>query len=336
MRISPQMPAIPWPEDMAPRLLVVVDTEEEFDWNEPFSRQATGVRAMRAQGTAQRLFEPYGICPTYVIDFPVASQPDGFTPLAEFHADGRCRIGAHLHPWVNPPFDEEVTPENSYPGNLAPALEREKLRRLVGAIEDNLGLTPTIYKAGRYGLGPHTPETLKDLGFEVDMSIVPGWDFGADGGPDFTAYPERPCWLGGDRRVLEIPVTSGFAGVLASRGPGLYRRLASPTGLALHLPGVFARTGVIERIRLTPEGTTFDELRRLTEALLRSGHKLFSFCYHSPSLEPGNTPYVCSEVELRAFLDRFTRYFEYFLDHCDGVATTPDEVVALARDCSGP
>jgi len=330
------MPAIPWPEDMAPRLLVVVDTEEEFDWNGSFSRQATGVRAMRAQAAAQRLFEPYGIFPTYVIDFPVASQPDGFTPLAEVHADGRCRIGAHLHPWVNPPFDEEVTPENSYPGNLAPALEREKLRRLVGAIEDNLGLTPTIYKAGRYGLGPHTPATLKDLGFEVDMSVVPGWDFGADGGPDFTAYPERPCWLDGDRRVLEIPVTSGFSGVLASRGPGLYRRLAGPTGLALHLPGICARAGVIERIRLTPEGTSFDELRRLTEALLQSGHKLFSFCYHSPSLEPGNTPYVGSEAELRVFLDRFSRYFEYFLDRCGGVAATPDEVVVLARDCSGP
>ncbi len=325
---------IPWPEDMAPRLLVVVDTEEEFDWTAPFSRTATSVQAMKAQETAQRLFEPYGIRPTYVIDYPVASQPDGFRPLAEFYADGHCRIGAHLHPWVNPPFGEEVNARNSYPGNLPPDLERDKLRHLVGAIEDNLGLTPRVYKAGRYGLGPHTPTTLAELGFEIDMSVVPGWDFGADGGPDFTSAPDRPHWLDERCRLLEIPVTSGFAGALKACGPRLYQHLIGPAGLALHLPGIAARLGVIERIRLTPEGTTFAEMRRLTEALLKSGHKVFSFCYHSPSLAPGHTPYVTTTAELDVFLDRFRRYFDYFFGTCGGVATTPEELMSLARDCS--
>src|SRR5579863_3484068 len=119
----------------APRLLVVVDTEEEFDWSRPLSRAETRVDHIRHQDRTQRIFERYGIVPTYVVDYPVASQESGFRPLREWRRDGKCRIGAHLHPWVNPPFEEELSPHNSYPGNLSPALEKAKLARLTETIE---------------------------------------------------------------------------------------------------------------------------------------------------------------------------------------------------------
>jgi hypothetical protein len=35
------------PPDAQPRLFVVVDTEEEFDWSAAFSRANTGVTAIR-------------------------------------------------------------------------------------------------------------------------------------------------------------------------------------------------------------------------------------------------------------------------------------------------
>src|SRR5690606_9477265 len=88
-----------------PVLMVIVDTEEEFDWSRPVARENTATTSIAAQTRAHRLFERHGIKPAYVIDYPVATQPDGWGPLAELHADGLCEIGAHLHPWVNPPFD---------------------------------------------------------------------------------------------------------------------------------------------------------------------------------------------------------------------------------------
>ena len=134
--------------DDDPLVLVIVDTEEEFDWAGEFSSANMSVESIKHQQRAQRILERHGVIPTYLVDYPVASQEDGYKPLREFLADGKCAVGAHLHPWVNPPFDEDLSRANSYPGNLPKRLEREKLRRLTAAIEENFHLGPTIYKAG--------------------------------------------------------------------------------------------------------------------------------------------------------------------------------------------
>ena len=66
---------------MTPELLVVVDTEEEFDWTRPFSRDETATRSVRTQLEAHQIYDRYGVVPTYVVDYPVASDPravDGY------------------------------------------------------------------------------------------------------------------------------------------------------------------------------------------------------------------------------------------------------------------
>ena len=63
---------------------------------------------------------------------------------------------------------------------------------------------------------------------------------------------------------------------------------------------------------------------------------MFSFAYHSPSLAPGNTPYVRTEADLGAFLKRIEQYLNFFFDEVGGRAATPFEVKALAEQCSEP
>ena len=82
---------------------------------------------------------------------------------------------------------------------------------------------------------------------------------------------------------------------------------------------------------LTPEGITTGEHKRLTNRMLGLGHRVFSFTYHSPSLEPGCTPYVTNETELAQFLDRLDRYFDYFVNELGGRPSTPEEVFLAAR-----
>jgi hypothetical protein len=82
----------------------------------------------------------------------------------------------------------------------------------------------------------------------------------------------------------------------------------------------------MDRITLTPEGISWQEHRRLTKAMLSRGCQTFSFTYHSPSLMPGNTPYVGSPSELGFFLDRFERYFDFFFGELGGVPATPIEI----------
>jgi hypothetical protein len=315
--------------DETPLLMVLIDTEEEFDWSRPLARENVGTTTIAAQQRAHRVFERYGIRPIYTIDYPVADA--GFAPLKELYQDGLCDIGTHLHPWVNPPHDEPVTNANSYPGNLAPELERAKLLRLTDLIEQRFGFRPTVYKAGRYGVGPATAQTLEECGYEIDASVVPESDFRPDEGPDFRACGARPYWFGRTRRLLEIPVTVGFVGGLAGAGHHLYQHLRSPLGMGCHLPGIFSRLRLFERIRLSPEGQSFEELRRLTDAMHSAGHRVFSFTYHSPSLEPGHTPYVRNSGDLERFLACFDRYFDYFMHEIGGQPATPWDIKARLR-----
>jgi hypothetical protein len=314
-----------------PKLLVVVDTEEEFDWSKPHSRSQLGVDNVKHQDRAQTILERYGVRPTYVVDYAVASQEAGYRGLREWLADGRCEIGAHLHPWVNPPFEEELSVRNSYPGNLPAELEKTKLLRLTEAIEANFGRRPTVYRAGRYGLGPATGAILEELGYEIDTSVVPLTSFGDDGGPDFTAFDVDPFWFGPSGRVLEIPLSVAWYGRLNRYGRVLHPWLTSEFAMRLHLPGIFARLHWLERIRLTPEGTTFAELKRLTDTTLAAGRRLFVLSYHSPSVVPGNTPYVRSERELHRFLALINQFCEYFFGTCGGEPSTPNEVRALCK-----
>ena len=316
---------LPLPESTRPTLFVIVDTEEEFDWAAPFSRNNQQVRAVRHIGRLQRILERYRVRPTYVVDYPVASNPDAYGPIKEFVDSGVCAVGAHLHPWVNPPFWETIDRRNSFACNLGADLEAAKVRVLQSEIAENIGTVPRVYKAGRYGFGPSTVGVLERLEFDIDVSINPHMDFSADGGPSFGAFDAKPFFFGRNRCLLELPCSTGHAGVAAHAGPLLNRVAASPAGRALHLGGVLSRLGIAERILLSPEQSTTQELQRLTHALLAQGVRTFAFTFHSPSLDSGHTPYVRTPRELARFLDRIEQYCEFFCGALAGVATTPEE-----------
>ena len=309
------------PRDSRPQLLVVVDTEEEFDWNAPFSRANTSVSAMAHIGRVQQIFNRFGIKPTYVVDYPVAVSPEASQPLREFLHDGHCSIGAHLHPWVTPPFDEDVNSWNSFTFNLAESLQRAKLRELSAAIEHAFETRPTIFKAGRYGLGATTVRLLDEIGYEVDMSVTPRLDFSDIGGPTFTDFDPYPFFL--SERILEIPCTVEFTGWLRAGGTRLHR-FASLTSLQKLRPlGLLRRTGLLNRVMLSPEGNTLAELRELTSVLAAEGCPTFTLSFHSPSVEPGHTPYVRNAQDLECFLRDIERFCEFFLSDLNGIATTP-------------
>lgn len=312
-------------------LVVVVDTEAEFDWTQQRPRRAMGVTSVKCQARTQPIFERYGVRPTLVVDYPVSSTPEGYELIRDLHRSGACEIGAHLQPWDTPPFVEQTTDQNSYPGNLPFELEREKLVQLTRSICEHIGVRPRIYKAGRYGVGQATAEILAELGYEIDVSVHPGTDFSRQFGPNFSHCEARPYWFGTNPALLEIPLSIGYTGLLAHTGTVAYALTMNQRLKALHVPGILARLHLAERIVLTPEGISFEEQRRLTHALLRQGHRVFSFTYHSPSLAPGNTPYVRSEADLRAFLRRIEQYLDFFTGEVGGRPATPFEVKALAE-----
>ncbi|MBP0496112.1 glycosyltransferase [Pararoseomonas indoligenes] len=320
-----------------PVLVTMVDAEEAFDWSRPFSRDARDVTSMRSQHLAHRVFSRHGVVPVYLADHPVASQDAGRAPLRELLQDGLCDLGAQLHPWVTPPFTEAVGEANSFAGNLPATVELEKARCLTGALEDAFGIAPRIYRTGRFGVGPRTADVLKQLGYVADSSVSPCWPTAAQRhDPSAWANPPGPYWVDRERTLMEIPVSAALVGRLASHGGRVAPFLFRPGADRLRLAGAAARLGLMERIRLSPEGMTVEEAKRLTRAMLAQGHRVFVLTYHSPSLEPGNTPYVRTAAQRDRFLAWLDEYYAFFREEVGGRNTTWREVRFGAAQAAKP
>ncbi|MFN2258226.1 MAG: polysaccharide deacetylase family protein [Parasphingopyxis sp.] len=318
------------PGDFGRRFLVFVDTEEEFDWSRPLARANTAVTAMEALPEAHRFFRAAGALPIYMSDWPVVDNARSAAILRNFHEQDGSEIETQLHPWVNPPFEEEVTGFNSFTGNLPLDLQRAKLTALTDRIAERIGTRPTVYRAGRYGVGPHTARLLEEAGYRMDASVRARFDYSDEGGPDFSRHPITPYWTGPSGRLLALPLTAGYIGGLRRWGDRLFRA-AGRLPLAR---GGLARTGLLERVALTPEDYPLHAALEAVRRLLDDGHRLFSLSYHSPSVAPGHTPYVRDRADLEAFYRWWDGIFDLFARH-SVTAARAGEAVSAARAMAG-
>ncbi|PTM44469.1 hypothetical protein C8J24_2673 [Sphingomonas aerolata] len=293
--VSPPEPIV-WRPGFGPRYTLFVDVEEQFDWTAPFERTRHSTSAMAAFPEAHARFREQGVALTCLVDYPIVDDPAAVEILRDVVADGRSEIGAQLHPWVNPPFGEPLTPAMSFAGNLPQGLEAAKLRSLTDAIATAFGRRPRAYRAGRYGVGPDTFATLTALGYRLDSSVRPGYDYSAEGGPDFSASDPRPCRRGA---LLSVPLSTLYVGALRGGGAGLYRAL----GRVPYARGVASRLGLLSRVALTPEDMPIGAALEAVTIAVGEGVELLNFAFHSPSLVPGNTPYVRDATDLRTFHD---------------------------------
>ena len=176
---------------------------------------------------------------------------------------------------------------------------------------------------------PNTPDLLASLDYRIDCSVRPHFASNGDGGPDYREAYTHPFWLDSGQTVLELPVTVGMTGAL-SRFPGLLGLAEYPALRPLRLRGLLARGRLLDRVQLTPEGTRLPEAQRLTRAMLADGHRLFVVGYHSPSLQPGNTPFVRTAADLQRLLAWLEGYLEFFLGEIGGEVSTPDKIFGIA------
>jgi hypothetical protein len=305
------------------RVLLTVDTEEEFDWDAPFQREGYGLSHVAQIPRFQAFCETIGAHPVYLIDWPIANSAQAVEIIGDAVARGTAEVGVQLHPWVNPPFDEEVNARNSFAGNLPRDVEAAKFALLRDRIETAFDTAPLIYRAGRYGLGPHTAQLLKAAGIRIDTSVRPLFDYSAGGGPDYSHHPAAPYWVDSDHRLLELPVTSAYWGPLRQLGPVLHK-------VQRHVPTMFSgfsRLGLLERIALTPEGVSAEEAVRGIDVAVESNLPVLVLSFHSPTLAPGHTPYAADEAAVETLYEWFAAIYAALGQR--GVrSTTVREVIA--------
>ncbi len=314
------------------RFIVTVDTEEEFRWDQPLARTGHTLETVSRLRDFQKFCDGYGVKPVYLVDYPIAESAEAVAVLRDLVADSGAEVGIQLHPWVNPPFEEEVNQFNSFAGNLPNALETQKFTGLVETIRNNIGVEPRMYRAGRYGAGPSTAAmmcammaqgTLGAGGLVIDSSVRTKFDYSYAGGPDYRAQSLHPWWINREARLVELPLTTIFWGVFRKFGDFLYPRLWRWPWMR----GALAELAVMERISLSPEGIPVREALKAIDIAVKDQLPILNFSFHSPSLSPGYTPYVRSEADLEKFYDWWRIVLDYLA--MKGIqAASIDEVVA--------
>lgn len=312
---------------MKPALVVTIDTEEEGLWRGVLRAEVNRCRNVLRLPRAHALFTRLGVKPTYLVDHPVATDPDARLILAELAARGGAEIGAHLHPWCTPPLVTGGTALLfSYPHQLPPGLQRLKLATLIDVLVEAFGVRPTSYRAGRWGFGASSVQVLAELGIRVDTSVKALWWDPARGGPRFHRAPLMPYRVAvddvcahGNSAVFEVP-TSGA--ILGAHGPRLERLVpwvpAAP-GLRRVLRALGART-------LDAESEAGDDMCRVVDAIAARALPLFNVTFHSSTLLAGATPYAPAERDVDAFLARLEKVLEYALGRHDAVPLGVSEV----------
>ena len=308
---------------MKTELIVTVDTEEEGLWGGEYRRLNNPVTNVRGAERFQQVCDAFGVRPTYLVDAAVVQDDEAASLLKGIQDDGRAEIGAHVHPWCNPPLDEETSRRNSFLCNLPEALQRQKIAWLTDAIRDRMGQRPVSFRAGRYGLDIVGARILADLDYVVDSSVIPFSDFSAQGGPDFDDAPSDPYLVEGDDLVrpgpvdraglLEVPVTVGYSHGGFRFAHRLRRFAARPLLRQLRCVGIVDRMGLARRIKLSPEQSSGANMRVLADVRCRQSAPSLVLMLHSSSLVPGLSPYAPDSASLERLYARLTEVFTHCL-----------------------
>lgn len=294
-------------------LLVGIDTEGDNQWDAA-ARERQRFENIYALPRLHALFARHGVRPTYVITYPVATDPRSADVLRGLLAGGDCEIGAHHHAWETPPCTAEDVRRHLYASQLPLRQFEQQLVTLTTAIAAAVGRRPVSYRSGRFGFSAAHVSALESEGYLVESSVAPLFYETHKGGPEFVEAPLRPYFLAydsatraGSSRVLEVPVSAALNRRLPRRLQYLYARAPRPYTTKRALRAL----GIVRIQWLRPSYSSLEDMIALARALVRNGEPILNLLFHSSEAIVGGSPYNRTQAELDSFLDRLERFLVF-------------------------
>jgi hypothetical protein len=313
---------------VAPAVLMGIDTEADDQWSER-GRRELNVRNAQELPRLQSLCNRFGVRPSYLVTYEMATRDESAHLLRAMAAQGRCELGAHLHPWTSPPFRPEDLRAHSYPHTLPLELLDRQLTELTATIQKRLGVRPTTYRAGRNGFDARSIPILERLGYTVDTSVDPLFNERRKGGMVFAgapAQPYRPSYddvtREGGARILEVPITSATLPALPKAVEALYTRLPP-----LRWRAALKRLG-LRPVWLRPSYSSVPDMLAFADRLAAQRARCFNIIFHSSELLPGGSPYTPDAASVERFWDALRRLLEHLTGRLGAVGMTYAEFAA--------
>jgi hypothetical protein len=296
-----------------PAFLITIDTEGDDIWSNP--TQVTTENA-RYLPRFQALCEKYGLKPTYLTNYEMASS-DRFVEFArDAMKGGSAEVGMHLHAWNSPPVKAGGRrAEMPYLIEFPEAEMAEKVRFMTSLLEERFGEKVVSHRAGRWAFNATYAKILLGHGYRVDCSVTPhvswrdvkGYADGP-GGTDYRGFPSEPYFIdpedirsAGSSSLLEVPMT-----IASNRSPigTAVREVARAT------PRMFRKAAdrafpAVSWFR--PSGRNLAAMQKLLRE--RKNSTYIEFMLHSSELMPGGSPNFRTERSIDGLYDDLERLF---------------------------
>lgn len=295
-------------------MAVTIDTEVDKspDWTNPGTETYRSV-LHGIPNLLTPLFERVGARPTYLLSDEVIGQEECVEVLRQIPS---CELGTHLHGDVVEPHRTLKDVRKQYIREMQCSYSREveggKLRNLTQHFQKAFRMSPSSFRAGRFGAGPNTIALLEELGYLVDSSVTPGilWYY-KEGMADFRSACDQPYFPSyeditkkGVAKILEIPV---------SIVPYPHQRILDQlsrrmNGLLCSLPDM------LYCVWISPSNSDIVRMRYAINQIIRKGGEnatvVVNLMFHSMEIIPGASPASRTEERARVILERLRRVLE--------------------------
>ncbi|MBU2869099.1 WalW protein [Colwellia sp. E2M01] len=318
-----------------PNVLFVlsVDTEEEWDWQTEFPQYNVQVENIQAIKTFQQECNYIGIRPTYFVDYPVVNNSKSAQVLKSIAEEEQCEIGAHLHPWCNPPMTEENDEFFSHVVNLPIELVEQKLVNLLGLLRSTFGKEIASFRTGRWGINAEIMNLLIKHDIKVDSSVYPFYSnnyFSCEGAPIEPYWPDLSDPLKAQYQqssIYEIPVSVGFNHTQFALFNKIHKLSSTPLLSFLRAPGILWQLKLLRKIYLSPELASAKDMQTLIKVLLKRKSPIIHMNLHSSSLI--NLPYSNHPFTQQQILENMKKTISFLQEHANVTFCTISEAKKL-------
>jgi len=291
--------------------ILTVDTEEEWDWSGSFPHKDFSVKNINELPAFQNFCQELGVKPTYFIDYAVVNDLNAINIIKQLN-NQYFEIGAHLHPWANPPFFNETNEASSHVINLPLSHFEQKLDMLIEKLKTEFNCVPKSFRTGRWGVNGDILHILHNKGINIDSSVYPLYKsrfFSCEKAISSPFWPDfNDTNISGEQRdIFEIPVTVSF-----NQGNNIFCQkihtlFAQKMFSWLRLNGILWHTKLLKKLYLCPELCSGNDMKVLVDTQLSKGQNVFHMYLHSSSLlknviglsdQENTREYLCQQIKI--------------------------------------